>query len=147
MPNVFIIMGIRNGKKSAAIRALSGAFKRGKYSVATLNGNIDVFIQISSLQESKISPQAFIREVNQNRYPNVLVCLWISQGRGQPTGETYIQNFLNAGWNIQQIVILGANNLPYNLPQNTTHPNYIPNSQNLPANHIASQIRSLWQWL
>jgi len=147
MLNIFIIMGDRNTRKSATIRALTGAFQRKVYQVATQMGNIDIFVQISSLQESRISPQKFIKEIEEYNCPNVLVSLWISQGNGQPDGLTYIREFLNRGWNIQQIVVLGVNNLPYNLPQNTPSPNYIPNSRDLPANQIASQIREWWQWL
>ena len=147
MQDVFIIMGDRNTRKSATIRALTGAFRKGEYQVATHIINMDVFVQISSLQESGISTQDFIREANQNSCINVLVSLWIHQGNGQPNGLTYIQDFLNAGWNLRDIVVLGINNLPYNLPTGSSNPNFIPNSQNLPANQIASQIRGWWQWI
>jgi hypothetical protein len=147
MPNVFIIMGDRNTRKSATIRALAGPFQKGIYQVATHIGNIDIFVQISSLQESRISPQNFISEISQDNYQNVLVSLWVSNGNGQPNGYTYIQDFVHAGWNIQEIVVLGVNNFPNNLPENTPNPRFIPNSQNLPANQIASQIREWWQWL
>ena len=148
MPDVYVIMGDRNAKKSATIRALTGAFRKGLYQVATQNaGVIDIFVQISSLQESRIPPQAFIQQVQRGNYQYVLVSLWISQGNGRPNGLTYIHSFLNAGWNIQAIVVLGTNVLPYNLPRRIPNPNFIPNSQNLPANQIASQIRGRWQWL
>jgi len=147
MPDIFIILGDRNTRKSATIRALTGAFQKGLYQVATRGGNIDIFVQISSLQESRISPQDFISEVSQNHYQSVLVSLWISNGNGQPNGHTYIQDFLHVGWNIREIVILGVNNLPTNLPQNTPTPTFILHSRTLPANQIASQIRGLWQWL
>ncbi len=148
MTDVYVIMGDRNTRKSATIRALTGAFKRGLYRVATQNvGVIDIFVQISSLQESRIPPQNFIQQVQQSNYQYVLVSLWIFQSNRQPNGLTYIQSFLNAGWNIQAIVVLGTDRLPYNLPADTPNPNFIPNSQNLPANQIASQIRGWWQWL
>ncbi len=147
MPNIFIIMGDRNTRKSATIRALTGVFHGGVYKVATKERDIDVFVQISSFQESKMSSQDFIGKVNENNYSNVLVALWVSKGNKQPNGFTYIQDFLDASYNIQQIVVLGTNNLPYDLPKNTPNPNYIHNSQNLPANRIASRIRRWWQWL
>ena len=148
MPDAYVIMGDRNTRKSSTIRALTGAFQRGLYRVATQNaGVIDIFVQISALQESGISPQQFIQQVGQNNYQYVLVSLWISQGNGQPNGQTYIQYFLYAGWNILAIVVLGTNRLPYFLPRNTPPPRFIPNSQALPANQISSQIRTWWQWL
>jgi hypothetical protein len=148
MSNIFAIIGERNTRKSATTRALTGAFKRGVYQIETSGGDIiDFFVQISSLQESGISPKEFIEECNQNSYSDVLVCLWISGGNGQPNGLTYIQNFLNAGWDIREIVVLGTNKLPYTLPQHTPTPNFVSNSQNLPANNIASRIREWWQWL
>ena len=148
MPDVYVIMGDGNTRKSATIRALTGAFQRGLYQVATRNaGVIDIFVQISALQESKISPQQFIQEVTQNNYQHILVSLWISQGGRQPSGQDYIRNFLNAGWNILEILVLGTATLSYNLPPGSPPPNYIPNSRNLPANQIASQIRTWWQWL
>jgi len=80
--------------------------------------------------------------------PNVLVCLWISEGNGQPNGHTYIKAFLKEGWNIKEkIVILGTNELPYDLPQDTPDLKFIHDSQNRPANWIASQVREWWRWL
>lgn len=152
MVDIFIIMGGRNTKKSATIRALTGVFKRKNYKVAieTRQGNIDVinvFVQISSLQESRISPQDFINQIKQNGYLNVLVSLWISSSNGQPDGITYIQEFISVGWNIREIVVLGTNSLSDHLPTDAPAPNFIPNSRDLPANQVASQIRRLWQWL
>jgi len=148
MPNVYVIMGDRNARKSATIRALTGAFQKDVYQVAIQDTRIiNVFVHISSLQESQISPQQFIHQIGQNDYQYVLVSLWISQGNRQPNGSVYIQNFLNARWNILQIVVLGTNHLPYGLSPNIPHPKHIPNSQGLPANQIASQIREWWQWL
>ena len=148
MPNIYIIMGNGNSGKSRTIRALTGISRMRDtgYQIGTQIGDINVYVRVSSLQESDISPQDFIREVQNGNYQNVLVGLWINQGNGQPNGVNYIQEFLNAGWNINQIVILGANNVP-NLPQNTSQPNPILNSRTLPSNTIASYIRNWWQWL
>ena len=148
MPNLFIIMGDRDTRKSSTIRNLTGAYNRKLYQVETIQGNIiDIFIQVSSLQESRISPQEFLQEMNRENYQNILLSLWISEGNNQPNGLTYIQHFINANWSIHEIVILGINNLPYQLPQNCPNPNFISNSKIIPANTIASKIRRWWQWL
>jgi len=48
MPDMYVIMGDRNTRKSATIRALTGAFKRGPHQVATRNAGVtDIFVQIS----------------------------------------------------------------------------------------------------
>ena len=145
MPDVYVIMGDKNTRKSSTIRALTGVYNKGVYEIAIQGGQvIDVFVQISSLQESGISPQEFIKETK--NYQHILLSLWILSGNGQPDGLTYIQDFINAGWDIREIVVLGMNNLPYNLPTNAPKPKYIQNSINLPANQIASQIRNWWKW-
>ena len=143
MPDVFIIMG--KTKKSATIRALTGIFSEKDWEVATQNENIDIFVQVRALQEAGISPEDFISQRKGSL--NILVCLWISEGNGQSDGHTYIKAFFDAGWNIKEIVALGINKLPYDLPQGTPKPKSICNSQNLPANRIASQVRGCWKWL
>ncbi len=145
MPDVFIIMGKTKTKKSATIRALTGVFHGKDWKVATQNETIDIFVQVRALQEAKISPKNFIRQRNGSL--NILVCLWISKGNGQPDGDTYIKAFLKARWNIKEIVVLGTEKLPYDLPQDTPKPKFIHDSQNRPANWIASQVRGWWRWL
>jgi hypothetical protein len=147
MPNVFVVLGDPDTRKSATIRALTGAYRRRGWEVATQAGNLDIFVQISSLQESRIAPQNFVTQ-NEN-WTNILVCLWVSSGNGQPDGLQYIRTFINNGWTISQIVVLGAgaNNLPYRLPTGLPNPLFIPNSGATPANQIAHQIRGQWGWL
>ena len=145
MVAIFIIMGAKGTRKSPTIRALTGAYNSGVYPISTLNlGDIDIFVQIPSLQEDRISPQVFITKVTQNNYSYVLVSLRINSTATQPDGLVYLQQFQNARWNVQEIAILGPHPLPYQLP--LTH-HYIRNSQTIPANNTASQVRGIWQWL
>ena len=146
MPDMYLIMGDRDVRKSSTIRALTGAPRKNVYEVATAEGNIDVFVQLSSLQESEIEPEEFIDEVG--GYLHVLISLWIRQRNEQlPDGLTYIRHFLDAGWNIRQVVVLGAEELPYELPLAVENVHYIPDAENMPTNQIAHQIREWWQWL
>ncbi|GAH30460.1 unnamed protein product, partial [marine sediment metagenome] len=96
-------------------------------------------------QESEIAPQNFVTEIA-NR-TNVLVPLWVSPSKGQPDGLQYIQTFINNGFIISQIVVLGINKLPYNLPAGLPNPLFIPDSRTIPPNQIAHQIRGQWGWL
>lgn len=144
MPNVFVVLGDRKTGKSVTIRALTGVYNKRVMQVATQAGNIDIFVQITSLQESGIAPQNFVTEIA-NR-TNVLVPLWVSPGNGQPNGLQYIQTFINNGWTISQIVVLGTNNLSYNMPAGLPNPFFIPNSLTIPPNQIAHQIRAQWGW-
>ncbi len=157
MPDVFIILGKSGMRKSPTIRALTGRSQRGgkgrgkeNWQIATIQkGNIDIFVQIGSLQEKGISPEKFIAEINKGSYPNVLVCLWIKKKDNErPDGATYIQEFVDKEWNIREVVVLTKDkNLPPNyLPKGTPNPNYIYNSQSQPANQIASKIRKWWKW-
>ena len=149
MPDVFVIMGDRNTRKSSTIRALTGIYQRKVYQVALRsNVRIDIFVHPSSLQEVKLSPPIFINQVNQNNYNYILVSLWISPYRNFPNGMTYIGSFIQASWNIRGIVILGSATLP-NSPSLSLSalPQFIPNSSMLASNEIASQIRNWWQWL
>ncbi|NIA11973.1 MAG: hypothetical protein GWP10_20195 [Nitrospiraceae bacterium] len=148
MINAFIIMGNENSRKSSTIRALTGAYNKGIYKVATRSGNINIFVQISSLQESKLSPTEFINSIKNQEVQNVLVPLWISEKNNNfPSGCNYIHDFQGANWNIKGRVVLGTRNLPCELPTNVIQPEFIPNSTILPANEIASKIRNWWNWL
>jgi len=150
MPDIFIIAGNASTRKSSTIRALTGASQRTIRQVETLHGVIDIFVQISSLQESNVSPQEFIDIIADHNCGYVLLSLWVTNPQNinqQPDSLTYIQEFQNVGWNIRGIVVLGDASLPYVLPQNIPIPTFIPNSRNLPNNAIASQIRHAWQWL
>ncbi len=150
MPDIYIIIGGKNTRKSSTIRALTGAHSKGIYQIKTANNVLDTYVQISSLQESKITPQDFIKTINSSNANHVILSLWINASKKyvnqHPHGVNYIDEFIKAGWEIKQITVLGAANLP-NLPNNAPHPNYIQNAQNMPSNQIASQIRSIWNWL
>jgi len=97
-----------------------------------------------------VSPKAFINNHQHDRY--VLLSLWIRSrstrtGTQFPNGHIYIQEFINNNWTINEVVVLGTNTLPYNLPQGSPTPMFIANSINIPANQIAHQIRNSWNWL
>jgi len=145
-PEVWIIMGDSNTKKSATIRALTGAFRKNHYDISTTKGILrNVYIEIRSLQEAKIEPKEFISKHNNDKF--ILLSLWINSSNRYPDGIDYINEFIRNRWIIKEIVVLGRNqnNMPYKLPTNVSV-RYIPNT-NIPANKIAHEIRNWWNWL
>ena len=151
MPTVYAIIGDGNTRKSSTTRALTGAAQYGVRTVATPAGNIDVYVQISSLQESNVDPQTFIAQMLMAGHQNILVTLWISQRitptKTFPAGTDYLRAFASAGWIIQQIVVLGAMPLQPPLHAGAPTPNLVLHSATTPANQIASLIRGWWNWL
>jgi len=145
-PDVWVIMGHAAVGKSSTIRALTGVWRLGKTNVQTVQGTLnDIFIQVRSLQEKGIKPSDFIIVHNSDRY--ILLSLRINSRTQYPNGLRYIQAFINNNWRIREIIVLGTNVLPYNLPRSIPTPMFIPNSKNTPANQIAHQIRGIWNWL
>jgi hypothetical protein len=147
MPEVFIIMGHRDSRKSATIRALTGALFRKQYDIATATNIIRCFVQIRALQEDNISPKKFIADMNSLNVNNILLSLKIKGTRRQNVkGIDYINVFIKEGWTIGHLVILNADNIS-SVPRGCPQPLFIPNSVTTPANKIASQVRKSWQWL
>lgn len=146
---VYIIMGGRNTRKSSCIRALTGMGRKGVCQVELANGNIiDLFVRVSSLQESRITPNAFVNEVRKGKYENVLVPLWVeSRKHPHQSGNAYLSAFINANWQIERIEVLGRTALPYPVPLAPPALNFIPNSTARPSNRNGVDIRQRWGWL
>lgn len=144
-PNVYILIGDSNTKKSSTVRALTGAYKKGKWQIETRNGMADFYIQISALQESQISPKEFIRTIRSSGRRNLLLTLRIQRFRSQPDALGYMKQFKDAGWRIRDIIVLGAKRteLPFSLPFNC---DCIVKSRKMTANSIANDIRHRWKW-
>ena len=150
MVTVFVILGDANTRKSSAVRALTGVPRRKEVTVATNGGNIDVFVQISSLQESEVLPDAFISEMAEKEVKNVLVTVWISSlfknDVVYPPGSEYLGAFAAVGWRIRQIVVLGTDTVPDAMPTDSPTPVFFPLSSITPVNRTAAEIRSHWGW-
>ncbi len=169
MPDVYVILGESDTRKSSTVRALTGApMQYDAWRVATNPPtgkiDIDVYVQIQALQEAGIAAPDFvdkIADVDKHRVKhglsivtNILVPLRILGVNGFHDGADYLKHFAGIphGWNIRPIVVLGVAALPTTLcawkqqsiciPFQNTIPPTMP-----PANGIASQIRPLWNWL
>ena len=158
MPNVYAILGEANARKSSTVRALTGVtMQYNPWTVATTppTGNIDIYVEIRALQELNIQPQEFVDKIagldrlfikQGHTVNNILIPLRISAFNGCPDGAAYLQHFASVGWNIRPSVVLGTAALPIGLPARVPA-HLIPGSASMPANQIASNIRSWWHWL
>lgn len=139
---IYTILGDANTRKSSTIRALTGVGQHRSALIATVAGFVDVYVEISALQEAGISAARFIRIVTAGGHQNVLVPLRDNPFNGQPSGAAYIQAFIAAGWVLQAAVVLGAAALVFPLPASLPPPNAVPNSALSPANQTAATVRN-----
>ena len=148
---VYAIIGDANTRKSSTARALTGVGQKKKVDIESMAGTLPAFVQISALQESAIAPNEFINHMTTDGHLNAVVTLRDAPlskgGHTFPSGSAYLREFINAGWRIQQVVVLGAPRLAHALPAGTPGPMYVPGSRSTPTNKIASQIRQSWAWL
>lgn len=140
-PEIWVIMGRAAVGKSSTIRALTGAYNSRNIRVQTIQGILDIFVQVRSLQEIGVNPVTFIHAHLNDRY--ILLSLRSNSLAQFPNGLVYLRAFINSNWIIKGIVVLD-NTLPYTLPP-TLSPSYINNS--IPINHIARKIRCIWEWI
>lgn len=134
--------------KSSTIRALTGVFHAGYADVQTVQGTLNnIYVEIRSLQEKKISPSEFIGDHHNDAY--ILVSLRIDSLGQHPNGLTYLRDFITQNWRVRGNTILGNSPLPYSLPPGVPTPLHILTSTHarMPANQIAHRIRSVWNWL
>jgi hypothetical protein len=151
MPNVYVILGDSNARKSSTMRALTGVRQESDYwEMATRSGGVDIFyIRTMSLQEAGITPQVFVKKINQLVVSNVFISLRIKPlkkaGKIYAAGADYLDAFKRAKWNIKTLFVLGDPALPPRLPTGI-RANLISKSRTRPANEIASTIRGVWNW-
>jgi len=151
MPNVYVILGDSNTRKSSTMRALTGVRQESdSWEMATGAKGVDIFyIRTMSLQEAGITPQVFVKTINQLVVSNIFISLRIKPSKRAfkiyPAGVDYLDAFKRAKWNIKPLFVLGDPALPPGLPTGI-RAHLISNSRALPANEIASRIRGLWNW-
>ena len=157
-PNLYIIMGETNMKKSSTIRCLTGIHNKNTFGIKHQNGNVrPTFVLASSLQEAKISENDFVVLVNgqKKHHMDICLCLRINPCRPQGSnttfnsGANYIRYFMNLGWNIVEIVdfqesknMITLGNMPQGI---STHTIYDTNTKT--SNEIAKIIRdNYFKW-
>lgn len=152
--NLTIILGNKNSRKSSTIRALTGLGRRGicqielDNHIPNLKGSIiDFYVRISSLQESGESPEIFIQEIELNKYENILIPLWIDQLNDLPNGKKYIDIFVERKCDIKEVIVLGSNKLPYDIPIAKSSIYYLPDSKTTPNNRNIKEIKKWIKWI
>ncbi len=144
--NVYLLMGEAEARKSSSIRCLTGLFKKRTCEIElTTKEEIEVYAMMQALQEAKVDPDSFVKLVKKGKYSNVLVPLRIKRANRCPAGLEYVEKFLNEGWNVKPIIILGTDRLPYQLASNIVR-EYIKDSADKPNNRNVKKIRRKWGW-
>ena len=144
MKKVFIVMGKSNSRKSSVIRCLSGCRdSKGNWNIATRNSKKDkFFVNITSPQEKNgvgISPEEFVELLKNVKDENVLTALQSKSSSNQPNGEAYLQALINAGFDIQPLILFDDT---VNTQGLNAH--IIVNSPSKPCNQTAAEIRNIW---
>lgn len=155
-PNVYVILGEANMRKSSTMRCLSGVDRKNVYKIQHANGNIrDTFVQITSLQEADCTESEFVTYVTQNvkkPYEDIFICLRINNlihpktKRQLNRAEDYINHFKNIKWNIVAIVDFQDANNTVQLG-NITSTLTLTDTHKDPANYTASIVKNHFNWI
>lgn len=155
IPNVYIIMGEKNMRKSSTMRGLTGVYQQNVYDITHTNGNVrKTFVNVSSLQEADFTESEFVNFMNNNitkQYDDIFISLRINgfkhpkSDRNLNSGDDYIKYFKNVGWNVIEIVeFQDSNNI---IPiGNTVTTLTIYNTGSMPANSVAKIVRKKFKW-
>lgn len=154
MPNLHIIIGDANTRKSSLLRCLSGvgSGNASRYiQVAEASGSvITVFCMLSALQENykpKLPAEfvAYIKALNP-KPTDVAITLRVSATGHCPSFGAYLQAFANACWPVANVALLGASACAQHASIAAGNVSSVPQSMNQPTNLTASQVRKVWQW-
>ena len=145
--NAYLIIGEPNTRKSSLLRSLTGCFNRNDRDIQLVNGTlINIYARVSSLQESKITPKDFIKEVHARGCANVIFCLLPDPNPLfpilYPDAHMYISTFEEAGWSFVKTAIVGIHDISPDLP----HVARFPRAASLPINVLAKNIRAHFDW-
>lgn len=155
MPNLHIIIGDANTRKSSLIRCLTGVGSRDALlDVKEASGNdIKVYCMHSALQEKPIAPLDFIATVSalSTQPTDVAFTLRVNgltkQKTYYPPFSDYLAAFSKVNWPVVNVALLDAN--ACRIPMGSFRGVRVcsePNSKNQPTNQTASLVRAVWQW-
>ena len=153
MPNLHIVIGDANTKKSSLLRCLTGLAKSPIFrDVKLVNGAIiHVYCVSSALQENfrPMTPTDFVQHVNSlNPSPTDIAITLRTNGRGNyPSAQAYLTAFANANYTIANVAILGQSTAGLLQFANSVNVVVVQNSQIIPANEVAAPVRSVWGWI
>lgn len=152
--DAYIVIGQASAGKSSLVRALTGIRNADRRLMARQFGSpFSLWAKDSSLQEASIDPAEFIADVTGRNVDAVLFTLWPRSRRSQnvvyPDAAGYIQDFQNAGWQIQPIAILDRGQPPapaVKLPNGIASTNF-SNLPAIPFNSFVAMVRTHWNWV
>ncbi|MEO6276098.1 MAG: hypothetical protein ABIP34_23160 [Rhodoferax sp.] len=154
MPNLHIIVGDSNTRKSSLLRCLTGigSGNATKYlDIAEAAGSsIKVYCMLSALQENykPRTPSEFIDYVKalSPQATDIAFTLRVEARGNYPSLDVYLQAFSSVGWPVVNAALLG----PLACAQQQNIPCQricaVTQSPDLPTNKTASQVRKVWQW-
>jgi hypothetical protein len=154
MPNLHIIIGDANTRKSSLLRCLTGvgSGNSNRYiEVSEASGKvITVYCMLSALQEN-YKPQCpaefidYVKALNP-RPSDIAFTLHVSSRGVYPAFSAYFQAFTQAGWSIASIALLGSSACAQQGNISATRVCAVANSTQQPTNQTATQVRKVWQW-
>lgn len=145
--NAYLLIGEPGTRKSSLLRSLTGCFNRSDRDIQLLDGRtIRIYARVSTLQESKTTPREFLVEVEKRNCLNVIFSLLPDPNPlfpiPFPDAQTYIETFLDAGWNFISTAVVGIHPISPAL-ENVAH---FPRAASLPINIVAKNIRTHFGW-
>lgn len=154
MPNLHIVIGDANARKSSLVRCLSGvgSGRATRYmDIADASGAVTtVYCMLSALQENyrPQTPAEFIAFVKALRpHPtDVLLTLRASSRGRYPGALTYISAFRAARWPIVNVALLGSAAAAHASAFSVSKVCSVPASPGRPTNESAAQVRRAWGW-
>ena len=154
MPNLHIIIGDSNTRKSSLLRCLTGVGSGNatRYiDVAMASGNVvQVYCMLSALQENykPLSPREFVALVKSIRpRPTDLAFTLRVSARGKyPDFAAYLTAFSVARWPIVNVALLGNSACSQGTNISARNISAVPTSSQQPTNLTANHVRRAWQW-
>jgi hypothetical protein len=151
LKNLHIVIGDSNDRKSSLIRCLTGIGQGGRErDVELASGKtISVHVETSSLQENYKPrlPINFILLIQSSSCDNFLFPLWVKSRNIYPAYSVYIADFINAGFNVENIALLGNSaSLISATCSNANGPAIVLNPAFQASNGIASTVSKIWRW-
>lgn len=154
MPNLHIIIGDSNTRKSSLLRCLtgvgSGNATRYIDVTETSGSTIQVYCILSALQENYKPqlPAQFIKIIKSLRPKptDVAFTLRVSPRGSYPGFNAYLQAFTAAGWPVLNVALLGSSACIQGSQISAQAVISVPLSPQQPTNLTASQVRAAWQW-
>ncbi len=154
MPNLHIIIGDSNTRKSSLLRCLTGvgSGNANRYiDVAEASGSkIQVYCILSALQENYKPrfPTEFINLIKSLRPKptDIAFTLRVNPRGSYPDFNAYLQAFTATGWPVLNVALLGSSACAQRSRISAQAVSSVPLSPQQPTNLTASQVRVAWQW-